>query len=93
MEMTFHRSSKVWDIALKLAFADIEIFYYHTEMDSLKDTLSAKKLRLKELLDSQSKANCDTRHLSASDIQREEEIEEVENAIAALEAKVAKGET
>ena len=57
-------------------------------MENLKDTIEDKKGKLRTLLESKSKANCDTRHLSASDIQREEAIEDLEDEIAALEKKL-----
>lgn len=57
-------------------------------MEDLKTELESKKEKLRTLLESKSKANCDTRNLSAADIQREEEIEELEEAITALEKKL-----
>lgn len=57
-------------------------------MEDLKEKLEAKREKLKALLESRSKANCDTRHLSAADIQREEEIEDLEDEIAVLEKKL-----
>jgi hypothetical protein len=54
-------------------------------MEETKNELQEKKSRLAELLESKSKANCDTRHLSASDVQREQEIEDLEGEIAELE--------
>ena len=49
--------------------------------------LQEKKDQLKTLIETRSKAGCDTRHLSASDIQREEEIEDLEEKIQELEQK------
>ena len=54
-------------------------------MEETKNELQEKKSRLAELLESKSKASCDTRHLSASDVQREQEIEDLEGEIAELE--------
>ena len=50
--------------------------------------LDEKKGRLKGLLDSKSRANCDTRHLSPADIRREQEIENLEGEIADLEKEL-----
>jgi hypothetical protein len=55
-------------------------------MADVKSELEEKKARLRALLESRSKANCDTRHLSAADMHREEEIEDLEDEIKALEA-------
>ena len=55
-------------------------------MSSNKSELEEKKARLQTLLESRSQANCDTRHLTAADVRREEEIEELEDEIQALEA-------
>ena len=57
-------------------------------MENLKEKIKDRKEKLRTLLESKSKANCDTRHLSAADIQREEEIEDLEDEIAALEKKL-----
>ena len=57
-------------------------------MENLKEKIEDRKEKLRTLLESKSKANCDTRHLSAADIQREEEIEDLEEEIAALEKKL-----
>ena len=57
-------------------------------MEELKWELEKKQSRLQKLLDAKSKANCDTRHLTAGDIQREEEIEDLETEIAELEKKL-----
>ena len=56
-------------------------------MENEKSELEVKKARLKFLLESKSKANCDTRHLTAADMQREEEIEDLEDEIKALETQ------
>ena len=49
--------------------------------------LEQKRARLKKLLDSRSESTCDadTRHLSAADIRREQEIEDLEEEIKVLE--------
>lgn len=54
-------------------------------MKDTKQELAEKKDKLKALLESKSKASCDTRHLSSADIKREQEIEDLESDIAALE--------
>ena len=54
-------------------------------MGNEKSELDVKKARLESLLESRSKASCDTRHLSAADMRREEEIEDLEDEIKALE--------
>ena len=56
-------------------------------MADMSADLEEKKAKLSQLLDSKSKANCDTRNLTAADIQREEEIEDLEEEIAKLEKK------
>ena len=56
-------------------------------MEDTKAEIEVKKLRLAELLESKSKASCDTRHLSPADVKREQEIEELEDEIAKLEKK------
>jgi hypothetical protein len=56
-------------------------------MADKKTELEKKKKRLDQLIESRSKANCDTRHLSPADVQREQEIEELEDEIASLEQK------
>lgn len=57
-------------------------------MENAKTELETKKRRLAELLESKSKANCDTRHLSPADVKREQEIEDLEGEIEALQKKV-----
>jgi hypothetical protein len=52
-----------------------------------KSELEVKKARLEFLLESRSKASCDTRNLTAADMKREEEIEDLEDEIKALEAQ------
>ena len=54
-------------------------------MEDNAAALAERRARLKELLESRSQANCDTRHLSAADMKREEEIEELEEEISKLE--------
>ena len=61
-------------------------------MNDDKWELEKKQKRLQVLLDTRTKANCDTRHLSATDMAREEEIEDLEAAIAALEQKLKTAE-
>lgn len=56
-------------------------------MANEKSELEAKKARLESLLESRSSASCDTRHLSAADIRREEEIEDLEDEIKVLETQ------
>ena len=56
-------------------------------MGNEKSELDVKKARLESLLESKSKASCDTRHLSAADMRREEEIEDLEDEIKALETQ------
>jgi hypothetical protein len=56
-------------------------------MADISADLKEKKAKLAQLLDNKSKATCDTRNLSAADIQREEEIEDLEEEIAKLEKK------
>ena len=56
-------------------------------MEDIKSELEAKKTKLRELLESKSKANCDTRHLSAADVRREQEIEDLEEEISQIEKK------
>jgi len=58
-------------------------------MEDIHRQIERKRDRLKLLLEQRSKANCDTRHLSPSDIKREEEIEELEEEIAEMEEKPA----
>ncbi len=50
-------------------------------MEDLKVELEAKKAKLRGLIEARSKANCSTRHSSAADVQRETEIEELEEEI------------
>ncbi len=57
-------------------------------MEDTRRKLEKKRGRLQKLLDARSKAPCDTRHLSAGDVQREQEIEDLESEIAALERKL-----
>ena len=57
-------------------------------MKDAKQELAEKKERLRVLLESKSKASCDTRHLSPADIRREQEIEDLESEIADVEEKL-----
>lgn len=54
-------------------------------MADINTELEENRAKLAQLLDNKSKANCDTRNLTAADIQREEEIEDLEEEIAKLE--------
>ena len=54
-------------------------------MEETKTELEKKKARLQQLIDSRSEAPCDTRHLSAADLKREQEIEDLEEEIADLQ--------
>jgi|APSaa5957512622_1039677.scaffolds.fasta_scaffold344196_2 hypothetical protein len=56
-----------------------------SDMEQTKSELEKKKARLEELLVTRSEASCDTRHLSPADVQREQEIEDLEDEIAELE--------
>ena len=58
-------------------------------MEKKEALIAKKKARLQRLLDSRSESTCDTdtRHLSAADIRREQEIEDLEDEIKQLERK------
>jgi two-component system cell cycle response regulator DivK len=62
------------------------------DMRDIKEELAAKKERLKGLIKSRSKANCSSVVSSAMDVQRETEIEDLEEEIGELEKKVASPE-
>ena len=57
-------------------------------MKELKEELKKKKVRLQELIKSRSKAYCSTILSSKTDVQRETEIEELEEDIGKLEKKL-----
>jgi polyhydroxyalkanoate synthesis regulator phasin len=59
-------------------------------MEDLKKELENKILRLKELVDSRSKAYCTSVNSSADEVRRETEIDELEQEIKKLEAKLGK---
>ena len=58
-------------------------------MGDVTAELAEKRQRLAGLKESRSKANCSTKYSSASQMQRELEIEELEEEIKRLEQKVA----
>ena len=60
-------------------------------MNDLKFDLEKKQGQLIKLLKIRSDANCDTRNRTAADVQREQEIEELEADIEALEKKIREG--
>jgi hypothetical protein len=60
-------------------------------MNDLKWDLEKKQGELNKLLKIRSDANCDTRNRTAADVQREQEIEELENDIETLEKKIREG--
>ena len=57
----------------------------------LEQELMESKKKLKELVASQSKANCSSKYSSGIDVRREEEIEEMEDKIKRLENQLKKG--
>ncbi len=57
-------------------------------MKELKEQLEEKKSRLEMLIKSRSKANCSTVFSKETDVQRETEIEELEEEIQGLEQKI-----
>ena len=60
-------------------------------MNDAKYDLEKKQGQLTKLLKIRSDANCDTRNRTAADVQREQEIEELESDIEALEKKIREG--
>ena len=60
-------------------------------MNDVKYELEKKQGRLRKLLDIRSEANCDTRNRTAADVEREQEIEELEDDIEELETKIQNG--
>jgi hypothetical protein len=57
-------------------------------MGDVRAELEQKRTRLAGLKESRSKANCSTKYSSAAQMQRELEIEELEDEIKTLEQKV-----
>ena len=57
-------------------------------MEETKWDLEKKQVRLQKLLDARSAANCTDGTRTAGDIEREEEIEDLEIEIKQLEAKL-----
>jgi hypothetical protein len=57
-------------------------------MNDTKYELEKKQVRLQKLLRARSDANCDTRNRTADDVKREQEIEDLETEIEALEKKL-----
>lgn len=57
-------------------------------MESQRIDLARKRERLAALLEQRSRANCDTRHLSPSDLKRETDIEDLEEQVQTLEKKL-----
>jgi hypothetical protein len=53
-----------------------------------KQEIQKKKEQLQELVRSRSKANCSSKYSSEIDVRRESEIEDLEDEIKALEAKL-----
>ena len=58
-------------------------------MNDLEWDLEKKQKRLQQLIKSRTEANCDTRNMTASDIKREEEIDDLESEIADIEKQLA----
>lgn len=56
--------------------------------DTIKDYIAEKKKKLEELIKSRPKANCSDTYSSASDVKREEQIEELEDQIKELHAQM-----
>ena len=59
-----------------------------TMMDAKKE-LETKRTELEQLLEARNKANCDTRDLTAADIRREEQIEDLQERIQVLEKQLS----
>jgi polyhydroxyalkanoate synthesis regulator phasin len=57
-------------------------------MEDIQTELKKKKERLAELIKSRSKATCSSTYSSKADVDRETEIEELEDEIKALESNV-----
>jgi len=57
-------------------------------MEEIQKQLKSKKERLEELIKARSKATCATTYSSKTDVDRETEIEELEDEIKALESKL-----
>jgi gas vesicle protein len=60
------------------------------DMENLKKTLEEKVTRLQELVKARSKAFCTSVNSSADEVKRETEIDELEQDIKAIEAKLGK---
>jgi hypothetical protein len=60
------------------------------DMENLKKTLEEKVARLQELVKARSKAFCTSVNSSADEVKRETEIDELEQDIKAIEAKLSK---
>jgi hypothetical protein len=60
-------------------------------MEDLKKELEKKVLRLQELVKARSKAYCTAVNSSADEVKRETEIDELEQEIKKLEAKLGIG--
>jgi hypothetical protein len=59
-------------------------------MEDLKRELEKKVIRLQELVNARSKAYCTSVNSSADEVRRETEIDELEQEIKRLEAKLGK---
>ena len=57
-------------------------------MEDLNAELKKKKERLEELIKARSKATCSSTYSSKADVDRETEIEELEEEIKTLESKL-----
>lgn len=57
-------------------------------MTELEKELQEKRHVLSELIKSRSEASCSSTHSTSQDVQRETEIEDVEDEIQAIEAKI-----
>ncbi len=62
------------------------------DMEDLKKDLESKILRLRELVNARSKAYCTSVNSSADEVRRETEIDDLEQAIKKLEAKLGKAQ-
>ena len=57
-------------------------------MTEIEKELQEKKSKLAELIRSRSDANCASKYSSEQDVQRETEVEDLEDEIKALEKKI-----
>jgi len=55
--------------------------------NGIEEQINEKKAKLHELVKSRPKANCSDTYSSAIDVRREEQVEELEEEIAALRKK------